>query len=644
MKIDFEKALNSEQLAAVRAPDKPAFVLAAAGTGKTRTLVYRVAYLAEKNVDAQRILLLTFTNKAAAEMLQRADALVESSVGGLWGGTFHHMANRILRRNAHRLGYGLDFSIMDRDDSKSLMRECVNDLKLKSKEMPKPDVLVSILSAAVNSCVPVDRVVEDRFANHPIEPADIIRIFNRYIARKRQINAMDFDDLLVNGLELFRQFREIREKYSEQFLYVLVDEYQDTNPIQSEWVDLIAARHRNVMVVGDDFQSIYSWRGADYRNIMTFSERYPDALSFKLETNYRSVPEILNVANICIAGNPYQFQKTLRATREKLEPPILATMRDGEEQAAYVIEELVKCHRKGVKWKDIAVIYRAHFHAMELQLAFTRANIPFVVTSGMRFFEQAHIKDVASLLRILTMPADELAFNRLMQLLPGMGPRTTAKIWRKIGGKFERTPETRSLLAESLPSAAAEIWKQIDVVIDMYDNEGLKDDPGEVIYQFLKNFYDNYMINTFDNYKRRVDDIQEFISFSTSFEDTETFLSEMSLATNMDAESDLSENYTGDSIRLSTIHQAKGLEWDVVFIPWVSEGMFPSNRALQESGEDSEERRLFYVAVTRAKDRLYLCSPQVRRMPDKSVNFLEPSRFLTEIPPEMLQHKKAGFI
>jgi DNA helicase-2/ATP-dependent DNA helicase PcrA len=642
--IDFEKSLNAEQLATVTAPDGPLFVLAAAGTGKTRTLVYRVAYLVQKGVDARRILLLTFTNRAAREMLERAQALVGNGVGGLWGGTFHHMANRILRRNAHLLQYGLDFTILDHDDSITLIKACLSELKLKGKEFPKPEVVLSILSGAVNRRQAVRAAVEQRFETHPVDPDGVLRVLELYQKKKRGQNAMDFDDLLINGLRLFQEHAEVLARYQEQFLYVLVDEYQDTNPIQADWVDLIAKRNRNLLVVGDDFQSIYAWRGADYRNIMTFPERYPDTRTFKLETNYRSVPEILEVANRCIAGNPRQFQKVLRATRPAHCKPALAILRDGGHQARYVVEQVQRLRREGRAWRDMVVLYRAHYHAMELQMELARARIPYTVTSGVRFFEQAHVKDVCCLLRILHNPGDELAFARLLSLLPGVGGKTAEKIWRALGGRFEtHDAGQRQALHDRLPAAAQLRWKVIEPILEKYEAE-LKEDPAEIVFQFSKAFYDQYALDTFDDYERRMEDLQETMNFIADFESTEEFLNEVALVTNLDAEADRLDGIAKDSLRLSTVHQAKGLEWNTVFVLWASDGMFPSNRAITESGDDEEERRLFYVAVTRAKDELFLCAPAARRAPDGGTQFFAPSRFIAEIPPDCLSREQVGFL
>lgn len=641
----FRKALNDEQYAAVTAPDGPVFVLAAAGTGKTRTLVYRVAYLVEKGIDPSRILLLTFTNRAAREMLERAERAAGRAVSGLWGGTFHHMANRILRRYAPLLGFKPDYTILDRDDSVSLIREIISKLKLKDKRFPKAEVLMSFHSAAANGGAALRDYIQARLDGAAVDIEDVLRVYSGYADRKADLGAMDFDDLLLNGLRLFKEHGEVLRRFQEQFLHVLVDEYQDTNPIQAEWIDLIAAGHGNLLVVGDDFQSIYSWRGADYRNILSFPERYPDAALFKIETNYRSTPEILQIANRCIAGNPGQFQKTLRAVRPSGARPALAVLRDGEHQARYVVEQIGNLRRSGVALKDIAVLYRAHFHAMDLQLALVRERLPHVVTSGVRFFEQAHIKDACSLLRLLNNPSDEIAFARFLQLFPGIGPRTAARIWAKLNGRVELdTPARRKLLFDCLPPALQAEWPPIQDIMAAYHDQNLSEDPGEAIHLFLEAFYAGHLAEQYDEPQHRMDDIQELILFTSDFESNADFLGEMALISNLDAEAETLARESKDSVRLSTVHQAKGLEWKAVFVLWLGDGLFPSSRSISEQGNDSEERRLFYVAVTRACDRLFLCAPQVRRAADGSCNFLAPSRFLTELPQDLMRTERIPYL
>lgn len=639
--IDFDAELNAEQRAAALAPDGPVLVLAAAGTGKTRTLVYRVAHLVERGVPPDRILLLTFTNRAAREMLERAETLVGPGIGGVWGGTFHHMANRILRRNARALGYRSDYTILDRDDAKALVRDCVRQRGLASKEFPKREVLLSLFSNAANTERPVSKLAEERFDDLDVNIDAVERVHTDYQERKKSMGAMDFDDLLVKCLDLLRQHPELAAGYQERFVHILVDEYQDTNTIQAELVDRLASRHRNLLVVGDDFQSIYGWRGADFRNIMSFPDRYPGTLQFKLETNYRSVPEILNVANACIAGNPLQFQKELRPVRDAYRRPRLLRVRDGSAQAEAVADQIRLLRRAGYKYSEMAILYRAHFHAMETQLALTRANVPYTITSGLRFFEQAHIKDVCSVLRLLENPADELSFGRLLAMLPGVGEKTVMKIWEKLGRSFQASTKSCGDVEKGIRGTARPFWKEITPVLLSYAEGDLAGDGGEVVRRFVDAFYEEHAFKTFDNAESRIDDINEMVTYLARFESVQEFLSDVALLTNVDSEEAGSSDQPEQiPIRLSTVHQAKGLEWAVVIVLWVTDGMFPSARSLAESGDDTEERRLFYVAATRAKDELIFIAPEIRRMRDGGIMPCTTSRFISELPLELLEEKR----
>jgi len=641
--IAFDRELNEEQLQAVQAPDGPVLIIAAAGTGKTRTLTYRVAWLVEQGIDPRRVLLLTFTNKAAREMLERAHGLVGEAVGGLWGGTFHHMANRMLRMHADLIGYNRDYSILDEDDSKRLVKLTIEDLKLPAKMFPKPEVLLSLYGLASSRAGSIEEMAADKFANAQfIRPEDVVKVQRIYTERKKSLNAMDFDDLLSNGLKLFQDHPEIQERYSERFRYVMVDEYQDTNVIQAEWVDALARQHRNLMVVGDDFQSIYSWRGADFRNIMNFPKRYPDSVIFKLVTNYRSVPEILDVANACIAGNPEQFQKSLKAVRPSAQKPRVVQLQDGDHQASYIVEQVRRCMALGVPASEIAVLYRSHYHAMELQIQLARQRIPYLITSGVRFFEQAHIKDVCCLLRLVGNPMDELAFGRMFELLPKLGPKTVSRVWEKIGRRFDpQSAADRAALLKALPAAAAEVWQPVhDQMGPLFDNRP-KVHPSEIISMFVEAFYQAHALTMFDNADRRMEDVDELIRFTTRYETVAEFLSEVALQSNLDSEP-AAENGTAEVIRLSTIHQAKGLEWGAVFILWAMEGLFPSQKTIMDDGDVSEERRLFYVATTRARDELFLCCPRYRRARDGGVQSFMPSRFVTEVPAHLVQLERPG--
>jgi DNA helicase-2/ATP-dependent DNA helicase PcrA len=645
--MDFKNELNEEQYAAVTAPDGPALVVAAAGTGKTRTLIYRLAYLVTaKGVHPWEVLLLTFTNKAAKEMIERASTLIESdSDRGFdrgMSGTFHSFANRLLRKHAGLIGFGNDFSILDSDDSKKLVRSCMDELKVEKKNFPKPEVILSLLGVTGGRMGDLVSAVTEHFELTDVDAEQVLAVLERYRVRKQEQNAMDFDDLLAFALKLLDEHEAVRLHYQTLFRYVLVDEYQDTNAIQEQLVRQLVSGHGNLMVVGDDFQSIYSWRGADYRNFLDFEKRYPAATTYKLQTNYRSTPEILDVANSVIAGNPEQFQKELQPVRPSGSSPRLIRPRDGSVQARYVIEKARELNRKGMKLSEMCVLYRSHFHAMELQMELSRASLPYVLTSGVRFFEQAHIKDVCAVLKLLTNPSDELAFTRLVEMFPKVGAKTALKIFRKFGGRcnFQR-PETIEELTAALPKAALPDWEKIAPIFTAYREESLQDDPGEVIFRFVKAFYSEFMVENFDNHKYRQEDIDGLIDFTAKFETTEAFLSEIALQSNADGEVAKEAEGPADGIRLSTVHQAKGLEWKVVFILFACEDMFPSKKAAEESG-DAEERRLFYVAVTRAEDELFICAPMVRRQRDGGIIFLDPSRFISEIAPEMLE-EVSGF-
>ncbi len=415
---------------------------------------------------------------------------------------------------------------------------------------------------------------------------------------------------------------------------------------QADFIDLLAGTHRNLLVVGDDFQSIYGWRGADYQNIMTFQERYKDAQTFKLETNYRSVPEVLDVANACIRCNPNQFQKTLRATRDPYRKPTVKRVFDGEAQAQMVLEGIQRFRREGYRMSDIAILYRAHFHALELERLLPRARVPYVITSGIRFFEQAHVKDVCSLLRIVGTPTDELAFQRLLCLMPRVGERTARKVWLKLGGRFDVGDRAqRELLRTSLPKGAVSYWKEIEASFDGYDAEISGAEAGQLAEGFIHDFYALHVSRSYENAERRLDDLTALCDDCGKFEDLRTFLADVALLTNVDSENNSKGQDDSSAVRLSTIHQAKGLEWPVVFILWVNEGMFPSPRSLTEGDEsDAEERRLFYVAVTRAKDELVICAPEVRRAREGGFIQCPPSRFIEEIPDRLLNYETVGGI
>ncbi|MBP8716593.1 MAG: UvrD-helicase domain-containing protein, partial [Akkermansia sp.] len=405
--IDYRTALNEEQYAAVSSEPGPALVIAGAGSGKTRTLTYRVAWLLDHGTDPWNILLLTFTNKAAREMTERVRSLIPLDLSRLWSGTFHSIANRILRQHAEYLGYTPAFTIMDSDDRKSMIKSVVKSLKLdeKSTRFPKPEVLSSLFSLADNEGANIRETLENAYPYLSNHLDAILEVHDQYVARKQETNSMDFDDLLLNVVRLFQEQEHLRALYGSRFQHILVDEYQDTNYLQSRLIDMLAREHGQLMVVGDDAQSIYSWRGADMENILSFTTRYPAAKTFKIETNYRSVPEILELSNAAIAANEVQIEKQLRSVRPTGEmPPALVPLNDDRMQAKFVVQRIRDLIEEGTDPSEIAVLYRAHFHSMELQMELTRGEIPFRITSGIRFFEQAHIKDVVAFMRFVVNP------------------------------------------------------------------------------------------------------------------------------------------------------------------------------------------------------------------------------------------------
>ncbi len=645
LQIDYEAELNDAQRAAVTALPGPALVIAGAGSGKTRTLTYRVAYLLEQGVPADRILLLTFTNKAAKEMMGRVTDLIGQDMSELWGGTFHSIGHRVLRRHAETLGFNQSFTIQDREDAKGLVNACIAEagIDVKATRFPKPDVVGDIGSLALNKQQSVCEVIEERYPWFEPLAAQIEDVLTRYTARKQAQGLMDFDDLLVLWLKLLKEHEDVRELYQKRFQFVLVDEYQDTNQLQAELIDLLGERYKNVMVVGDDSQSIYSWRGANYENIIEFPRRYPKAQVYKIETNYRSTPEILQLANAAIAANTRQFAKELAASRGSGEKPVVAVCSAADEQAVFVAQRALELREEGIELNDMAVLYRSHFHALEMQLELTRRNIPFSITSGIRFFEQAHIKDVTSYLKWLANPRDEQAFKRLALMLPGVGGKTAMKLWDQfLTAHTDTTPMAETLQrCAAVPKKAKVPWAQFSATVSQLESEPVAGDAGKMIELIVEAGYDAYVEANYDKAPQRLDDIEQLGVFARQYETLETFLAELALLTNVEAEQDRAEE-DDEKIRLSTIHQAKGLEFKVVFVLMLCDGMFPSNRSLDSLDGEEEERRLFYVAITRAQDELYLSYPMIRTVAGGGSDDMiqQPSRFLNELPGDLVDEWK----
>ncbi|MBI3098063.1 MAG: ATP-dependent helicase [Planctomycetes bacterium] len=499
-------------------------------------------------------------------------------------------------------------------------------------------MLIEMISFACNTGRTLAAVIESRDHATREIGEQIIRVANAYAARKEERGLLDFDDLLVKWRDLLDRNEDVREFYAGRLRHILVDEYQDTNALQGRIVDLLASAHRNVLVVGDDAQSIYAFRGAHFENIMQFPKRYPEARTFRLETNYRSAPEILSLANASIRGNEKQFRKTLRAERPAGAKPAVVSTNDLAQQAQFVTQRVRELHDGGASWAEMAVLYRAHYNSMELQMELTRHGIPFVVRSGIRFFEQAHIKDALSYLRIVHNPRDELSWKRVVRLYPKVGDVTAQKIWGLVGRSDDPLAAARSEAAgKAVPKAAQAGWKRFTALLDSLRRPETQNHPGEQIRLVLRGGYQDYLGERYTNAETRTEDLEQLARFAEPYEKTADFLSEVTLQSTAAGESTTIEGDVGqDAIVLSTIHQAKGLEWKVVFIIGLVDGKFPDGRSVSERDKLEEERRLFYVACTRAKDLLTLCYPLLMRE-QKWDAVQRRSRFIDELDPKLYE-------
>jgi len=676
-RVRYEDELNREQLDVVMAGEGPMLVIAGAGSGKTRALTYRVSRLIEDGVDPADILLVTFTNKAAREMLSRVEQLVTIDTRRIWGGTFHSIGNRLLRRYAEPIGYRGNFSILDDEDSKEMMESAVSSLGIKTlnKRFPKGDVLLDIYSYLINTRTPLELHLEQNYPHFAIYQEEIVNVFRRYKERKRDANAMDFDDLLVNWKLLLEERAEIAEPLKRRFRFILVDEYQDTNKLQADVVDLMASVRRNVMVVGDDAQSIYSFRGASFENILTFPLRFPDAAIYKLETNYRSTRQILTLANRSIEHNRFQFRKELQAVRGDGPEPAVVGVDDVFEQAAFVAQRILELRDEGETLSDIAVLYRSHYQSLELQMELSRRLIPYEIRSGVRFFEQAHIKDVIAYLKIMTNTRDELSWKRVLKLYPKIGEKTAAEVWGRISEAVDPLERFLHGLKDISGRGAAQSLESLRHVMRLLAGESMKHNPSESIRLVVERGYADYARAKFPNAQARLDDLEQLSQYALRYDDVNAFLDEVALANPLAGEDVAVVGPEDEKIVLSSVHQAKGLEWRAVFVIWLADGRFPSQRALRVPGGivrvqpsrvhdalpllegavesapvvaddgtreivipgEEEERRLFYVAVTRAKQELYLVFPVMARDRAGMDVLMEPSRFVRELPGDVYE-------
>jgi DNA helicase-2/ATP-dependent DNA helicase PcrA len=631
--------LNEEQREVVLAGGGPILVIAGAGSGKTRTLVYRVARLIESGTDPSRIMLLTFTNKAAREMLRRVESLLSVDTRRLMGGTFHSVGNRLLRRFGTRLGLSPNFTILDEEDAREMLEAATSDegIRTTEKRFPKGDVLLDLYSFTVNTGKTFMEVLTERAPHFLILEDEIIRVFQRYRERKHAGNASDYDDLLLSWKRLLSEAPEVAAALAATYDHVLVDEYQDTNHLQGDIIDGMAKIRRNVAVVGDDAQAIYSFRGASFQNILGFPERYPDAKIFRLTRNYRSTPDILALANASIAHNTKQFEKDLRASRPEGPTPAVVPLADVSEQARFIAQRLLEWHDEGDPLSDLAVLYRAHYQALELQIELTRRGIPYEIRSGTRFFEQRHVKDVLAYLKIVVNPKDELSWKRALKIFPRIGERSASAVWSAIAAAPDPLVALRGLHPSGLPRGTGPALAPFTSLVGRLDSPSLRSSPAEAIRYVVESVYRDYARAKFPNGDARLDDLEQLAQFAQGYESLPGFLEEVTLFNELSGEDVVAGEPSDDRVVLSSVHQAKGLEWSRVVVMWLSEGRFPSYRASVTEEGLEEERRLFYVAVTRAKNEVALTYPMLARDRYGVDVILEPSRFVTELPEDVYE-------
>lgn len=643
--ILYEKELNPEQLQVVTSGEGPSLVLAGPGSGKTRTLTYRVAYLLEQGIPADRILLVTFTVKAAREMLLRVEKIIRAQPEGLWGGTFHHIGNLFLRKHAAALNRTPAFGILDEEDAKGLVTACVDGLKIPRQQnrFPQASVLGKVFSLSENTRRPLPNIVHEITPQFIDQIPLIEKVRQAYQRRKQQGNLMDYDDLLTGWLELLQGHPDLQRQYGEQFRYLLVDEYQDTNRLQFEIIQALACAHSNVLAVGDDAQSIYAFRGAELSNLLRFPEIFPGAAIYRLETNYRSTPEILQLANASIQFNSRQFPKELKSVQESGPLPAVVPLADARQQAAFIAQRVLELRDEGVPLCEMAVLFRARFQAAELELELAKRNIPYLVRGGVRFFEQAHIKDLLAHLRILVNPMDEIAWKRILRLQEGIGPAYARRIWESVSSH-----ENPLVLAQQggdldgLPARAQKAWKQLSKLLRELCKPAWTDQPAALMQEILRSNYHAYVESHFENPRDRLEDLEQLINLASPYHSTQRLIEDLTLREPFKGESLKEWSEPDELLVLSTIHQAKGLEWTALFLIGLVEGQFPHPKSFEEPEALEEERRLFYVAVTRTRRELYLTYPLTRTSYQRGEVLMRPSQFIQELPETLFELWRVG--
>ena len=634
------KKMNTRQLEAVLHTEGPLLILAGAGSGKTTVLINRIAYIIDQSLAKPwQILAITFTNKAAGELKERLTAMLGDIGGDVWAATFHSTCARILRRDGDRIGYSSHFTVYDTDDSKRLVKDCQKALNIDDKMISHKSILSEISHAKDSMLSPADYQAA---AGSDFRLTKIGAVYELYQKRLREADAMDFDDLLGNTVELFRQCPDVLEYYQNRFRYIMVDEYQDTNQVQYEFVRLLAGKSKNLCVVGDDDQSIYKFRGATIENIMSFEKSYPNAKVIRLEQNYRSTKNILNAANAVISNNEERKGKTLWTENPEGDKIQIHTSSNEQDEAGFVATTILEQVAKGRKYSDFAVLYRMNSQSNILEKVFVKSGIPYRIIGGHRFYERREIRDMIAYLSVINNPSDEIRLRRIVnQPKRSIGDKTIATASEIAGALGESLLEVlgRADEFDSLRRASVKLKAFYDMMQELIDANDDESVSLHELYELIleKTGYIEALRGEKEEAETRIENINELASNLLKFQEENgeeatlsAFLEEVSLMTDID-------NYdeTADTVVMMTMHSAKGLEFPVVFLPGFEEGIFPGLQAIYDPNEIQEERRLCYVAITRAKESLYLLNAD-SRMLFGSTSRNRPSRFSLEIPLDLI--------
>lgn len=632
--INYQNALNPAQFEAASALDGEYLIIAGAGTGKTRTLVYRVARLVELGYDPKSILLLTFTRKAASEMMNRAAILLDNRCSKILGGTFHSFANLTLRKYYKAVNLDSSFTILDQADSEDVINLIRSQAGFISKEkrFPNKQTLNKVFSLSVNTGKSVEDIIEESYP-HFLEQLDkIMDIKKVYFEYKRKNSLLDYDDLLVYLKNFLHDLSSSAKSLLSTIKFVMVDEYQDTNKLQADVVLGLTQLNKNIMVVGDDSQSIYSFRGANFKNIIEFPILFPETKIIKLEENYRSVQPVLDFTNKIIEGAVEKYEKHLYTRRTGGELPFIVAASTENLQSKFIVDKILDLREEGVPLKDIAVLFRSSFFSFDLEIELNKANIPFQKFGGMKFIETAHIKDVLAFLRIATNPKDIVSWYRVLLLLEGVGPKTAQKILDELA--------TARLTIKANPDAQTTfryndtIAKLFQLLYKLHTQQGLPSEKAQLVVDY----YYPIFKDKYDDFNKRKKDLDIFLNITENYKSLDSLLSDMAIEPIIDSVIDIdATDKEEEYVTLSTIHSAKGLEWHSVFITHALEGFFPSSRSAENLDTLEEERRLMYVASTRAKQNLFVTYPMNIFDREAGTTLSKPSRFISEMNKELAQ-------